>query len=636
MKLKLVCLTLAVLLAVQIASCRELVKENEVSMFVPAVEKTASGYRGVLAKLTVIVKPGSGHVFIDTLPLTEIDTQSSARLAKEAVENVLDLELDDVDLYFIIRSDSPIIGGPSAGAAMAVATIAALLNLTINQSVIMTGAIAIDGSITPVGGLLEKAEAAALHNASIFLIPEGQSMVRVAQTVEEKFPFGISIITRTKTVNLIEYAWKKWKLKVVEVRSVEDALRYVCGYTIARVMPKTEKVMPGEEMKGLASSFLNETIRMYREVSELANKTLLPIAYESHVKGAISEASSKIKDAEMLMENKSYYSASSSSFVARVKLYYASILIKLARSRDAASELENVLENLEEKLKSCELELEKREKEINSVADVELVAIAGNRLSEAKEKLREAWKSYYEGDFTSSVRQVSLSLARIDSVFAWLSLLDEFEGNLVFNASSLREAAMRRIEDARNLATYANVLGISVDRCLSLIDEAQRSYERADYAAALYDAIAARALCDALLLVSQLDEKRIEENLEKSREDALTAIAASELSGVTPIMAKSYYELAESLEDAKEKLLYYTYAKYFAKFSQMLAREMKQSEKKKEVEIVEAPVEIKTEKKSLVEARGLACFCLGFLGGFVISLLASRKRKVGRWRKKRR
>jgi len=101
-------------------------------------------------------------------------------------------------------------------------------------------------------------------------------------------------------------------------------------------------------------------------------------------------------------------------------------------------------------------------------------------------------------------------------------------------------------------------------------------------------------------------------------------------------MAKRYYELGEGLGEGKERLLYYTYAKYFAKFSQMLAREMKQGENKKEVEIVKAPVEIKTEKRSLVEAHGLACFCLGFLGGFVISLLASRKRKVGRWRKKRR
>ncbi|RLI96579.1 MAG: hypothetical protein DRO96_02815, partial [Candidatus Aenigmatarchaeota archaeon] len=59
---------------------------GSVEIYIPAVKETEQGYVGVLATLNVTVKPGRGHVYVDTLPLTKIDTQASARLAKEVTE----------------------------------------------------------------------------------------------------------------------------------------------------------------------------------------------------------------------------------------------------------------------------------------------------------------------------------------------------------------------------------------------------------------------------------------------------------------------------------------------------------------------------------------------------------------------
>ena len=55
---------------------------RSVSVYAPAVAQTGNGYVGVIATITVSIQNnGSGRVFVDTLPLTQVDMQGSARLA---------------------------------------------------------------------------------------------------------------------------------------------------------------------------------------------------------------------------------------------------------------------------------------------------------------------------------------------------------------------------------------------------------------------------------------------------------------------------------------------------------------------------------------------------------------------------
>ncbi|MEM5813287.1 MAG: ATP-dependent protease, partial [Candidatus Aenigmatarchaeota archaeon] len=88
---------------------------NPVTLLVPAIERVNNTERGVMAILQIYAKEGNGHIFIDTMPLTEIDTQTSARIAREVVSSILDLDMSNYDLFIVIRSDSPAVGGPSAG-----------------------------------------------------------------------------------------------------------------------------------------------------------------------------------------------------------------------------------------------------------------------------------------------------------------------------------------------------------------------------------------------------------------------------------------------------------------------------------------------------------------------------------------
>ena len=77
----------------------------------------------------------------------------------------------------------------------------------------MTGTINPDGSIGPVGGIFEKAEAAYTGSAKYFLIPKGQSIDHIThkETIVEG-PF-VTIRTITQEVNVTQYAKENWNMK---------------------------------------------------------------------------------------------------------------------------------------------------------------------------------------------------------------------------------------------------------------------------------------------------------------------------------------------------------------------------------------------------------------------------------------
>ncbi|UCH12645.1 MAG: hypothetical protein JSW18_01485, partial [Candidatus Omnitrophota bacterium] len=125
-----------------------------------AVKESPDGFNGSNADLYLEIKDGSGRVFLDTFPLTKMDTQFSTRFAKEIACDYLSKDCSKFDFFYIIRSESPIVGGPSAGAAISFLTIAMLDDIPINESATVTGTINSGGIIGSVGGLRAKIDAA--------------------------------------------------------------------------------------------------------------------------------------------------------------------------------------------------------------------------------------------------------------------------------------------------------------------------------------------------------------------------------------------------------------------------------------------------------------------------------------------
>ena len=75
---------------------------------------------GTTADLSLRIEPGDGKVFIESHPLTKLDTQISTRFAHRVMCDQLDLDCNNYNFFFTIRARSVIIGGPSASAAVCV------------------------------------------------------------------------------------------------------------------------------------------------------------------------------------------------------------------------------------------------------------------------------------------------------------------------------------------------------------------------------------------------------------------------------------------------------------------------------------------------------------------------------------
>jgi len=205
----------------------ESVSGNRAMVYAAAV---VSGGGGALAEVWAEVRPGTGRVFLTVNPRAELDTQESAKVAAQVASRLAGRPLLFQDIAFTINAPSAIVGGPSAGAAMAVAAYGALVDRQPRTDVVITGELFPDGSIGPVGGLVEKLEACAEKGIRVFLIPAGERYVRVAKPVTKKLtPLpGVVVVERSvrwETVDLYELGREKG-VDVVEVSSVSEALPY--------------------------------------------------------------------------------------------------------------------------------------------------------------------------------------------------------------------------------------------------------------------------------------------------------------------------------------------------------------------------------------------------------------------------
>lgn len=147
-----------------------------------AVEQARQGDVGIAYTATVEVLPGSGVVYVATEPATETDTQASATTAAQQAAKEAGVRFGAYDYLVHFSSDAQLVGGPSAGAALALGFTVALEDLAqpahrlaISGDVAMTGTIEPDGGIGLIGGAIPKAHAVADSGRHTFLVPAGQT-----------------------------------------------------------------------------------------------------------------------------------------------------------------------------------------------------------------------------------------------------------------------------------------------------------------------------------------------------------------------------------------------------------------------------------------------------------------------------
>lgn len=194
------------------------------SINVPAVDQEGNG---VATVLTVQLIPGFGRILtnIDKL-LFWIDTQNSIRTAKKVASDITGVDLSQYDIIYTIKANASVIEGLSAGAALTIATIAAVQNKETNQKVMITGTINSDGTIGPVGEVLSKAKVARDLGMETFLVPVLQGRQVTYKTEKYCEQIGMTQICTIETRPVTVDIANETGIDVVEVKDINEALEY--------------------------------------------------------------------------------------------------------------------------------------------------------------------------------------------------------------------------------------------------------------------------------------------------------------------------------------------------------------------------------------------------------------------------
>ncbi len=504
---------------------------NTVELRVPAVTRSDGKMRGITSSLSVTVEPGSGHIYMETWPLSEVDMQASARLSVQTAAQTLDINSGEYNYYISVSSNSPMIGGPSAGAAMTVGIIAAIENITINKDVMMTGMINPDGSIGPVGGIIHKVNASKRYGVSKFLVPEGQAEYTDFRTEE--------------TINVRDHA-DPWGIEVVEVSDIYDVVKHYTGYEISR--PDAENVeINSEFLSPYGESDIEETERMLVDAQRLAEEVNFPEWGQKNLKTSLESGKQALMDSKRAYNNSKYYTSLSKSFQARINLNYVKNYLDIyRRDREISSVVKEEIQSTNSSLKQIKAQIKGKE-DFNSIEELQGYAAAQNRIGTTEELLEQAKNSLEVGELANSIRSYSRAQERLKTAKFWYQLSKDLDRNnqKTLNQGEIRFQAQNFIHSARLLKIYLeNLAGMQQET--PMLDRARNNLENERYAAALYNAMEARSTLEAMIVSMGSDQETLNSRINQAENSAKIAIGKLQEKGIQPILGLSYYEFAQS------------------------------------------------------------------------------------------
>ncbi len=518
---------LRLLLAVLLLVALPLVNADKSHMKVLAVSEKPEGYEGLTADLYLEIQSGDGRVFIESFPITKMDTQISTRFAKEIACSDLQLECDRYNFFYTIRADTAIVGGPSASAAAAVLTAAAIKGFRIRDDVALTGTINSGGLIGPVGGLKEKIGAAPKVGIKKVLIPLGERIVKDDNS--------------SNSTDLIEYG-RSVGVDVVEVSDLRAALFHVTG----------ERINGFEGNLSIDSSYSGT---MSELAFSLCNKS------ESLRKKSIAGFSDVIDSAKNLsdrglasIENGQFYSAASYCFGANVRYSYVMLALKNMTRQLLMESIGDVVADAEN--------LEKALPEIETIADLQSYSSVQERLFEAKDNLNLSIRYFDANNTKDSLYSLAYAKERVFSAFAWSRFMGKGGKKMLFDKDSLEASCRMKISEAEERFEYASLY---FPRELSARKDIDRAYDDLStgrFALCLSKAAKAKADSDVLLSSLSIDSSEVNLLIDRKLSAAKRNIARSIQNGIFPIVGYSYFEYSSSLKDSDpySALLYAEYA----------------------------------------------------------------------------
>jgi len=521
-----------------------------VTIYAPAVSTVDGEYVGVIGEMNVSISEGNGSVFVETWPLSELDTQASARIAASVSSSLSGIQFSNYNFYYSIKSASSVVGGPSAGATLTIASIAAIEGWDLDPDVMMTGMINTDGTVGPVGGIYEKALAAHEFGITTFLVPEGQAQVSVGEA----------------TIDLTTYAPDEWGMDVVEVFDIEEAIFYFTGNSYEREV--LEGAVPD-------TSFFSEDVLAELDETETYAQQLATSLFDSSVESSIAEdltsymvsAQEKLDDARAAADVSRYYSALSYIFQARISLSYVKNAVVYLTSENEASELDSILDDVGSYITVVSGDVEEFSSSVRGFSSLEAFSAAQERIYEAGTVLDDAEMYAALSSPADALYNAALAFERTRTAAFWLSVAKDTASGDLIDISVLQYGAETLINDANLTLVYVSELISTPNSLLTEAQElllaAQEEYNNKSYAAALFDASEGKAMAATAIELYACEESNLDLQIERVKENAGQAILSQMSNGITPILSISYYEFANEYEEEGnlyQAKIYYKYS----------------------------------------------------------------------------
>jgi len=535
---------------------------RNVTVYAPAVSQLGTGYIGVISTITISIQEnGSGRVFVDTLPLTDVDMQGSARLAVKVASALVSTdtrshrEPSNCDFFFVVRTTAPMIGGPSAGAIMTIAVIALLENWTLDNNTVMTGMINPDGSIGPIGGIPYKIDAAHSVGAKRFLIPKGQMTYSEMVTEYQNVNGIILQNTYPVTRNVSDYALTNYGMQVIEIEDIDDALLFCTGWTFP-VTESPNKITTEDyitAMKPLATNLLAEARESYQNANNLFNNTTIPNRYPNYYKNQVTDflnnAADRLLDSSQWYDKEVYYTSTSKSFQSLIDAHFVSYTCQYFASENQTAFVQFLInQTIQSYYNNSELA---KNASIYGMVSLQCVGAAQQRINEAMSYLSDANTSFRSSDYFTALYKIAYAQERIESVQWWLNISTPFHDSGDINASMINILTEEYLDDAQQAIVYSeiiiNEMGTTsnyLNDAQNLLEIARSEYESGFSAAALFGSF--ESLVKANLALELVDGVT-DDKVERARGRASASITESRNLGVEPVLAVSYYEYGQSL-----------------------------------------------------------------------------------------
>ncbi len=530
------------------------------------------------ADLYLELKPGSGRVFLDTNPTPKLDTQISTRFAKEIACKQYDLRCENYDFIFTIQARSSIIGGPSAGAAIAALTTIAMRDMPYREDITITGTINPGGIVGPVGGVHEKLQAASKAGISKVLVSSGAKGNATSKVWGRK-------------TSLFDYVG----MNVVEVVHLDEVLFHITGENVSQpILDLQQPIAYTTIMSNVNDILCSRTGELFKEIShqniDLINTTRISI----RDKLAKSYNATKAND---------LYSSASFCFGANIEL--REVIYRDYGLSKVNHEFEQIMREASAVGRMVNAQ------PLNTISDLQAKMIVKERLEDVQRSVTNYHKEKHLWSLNQSIKTLGYAKERLFTARVWTQFFAMEGKQFEVDAQTLKASCESKIMEARQRYEYVALFVRSsiLTFIREKIDSSTAALHRNEYELCLITAIQAKA--DANVVQSSIGQTNtsIQKYIDAKKRAAQRVISKNSKEGIFPILGYSYFQYANSLEPYSA-LLYVEYA-----------LEMSQ------IDIYFQKQDVFSWKKFIPSSRERIFLAEGFLIGLLFCVIISAFRK---------